>query len=367
MLYSCHPAARGGIAVGGRARRPSSRRRFAVDIHCHVYVPAADEVVGDAARTNWDAMHTYSNNATREFNKKQMKAIYRQLTSVDARLADMDAADIDVQALSPAPPQYYYSVEPERARSAARTVNDGIAEIVSDHPERFVALGTVPMQSPDMAVAELKRIVGKLGFRGVEISTNVAGQELSDPKFRKFFAKAEELGVLVFLHPNGFSEGRRLADHYFINIIGNPLDSTIAVSHLIFGGVLEAYPKLKICVAHGGGYLPAYSARMDHAHAAREDCRREIKRKPTSYLKKLYFDTVVFSHSQLEYLVAQYGSNHVLLGTDYPFDMAMEDPVGFVQGSRRLRAADKDAICGGNAARLLRIRMPRPRKKAASG
>ena len=142
-------------------------------------------------------------------------------------------------------------------------------------------------------------------------------------------------------------------------MIGNPLDSTVAVSHLIFGGVLEAHPRLKICVAHGGGFLPAYSGRMDHAHGARADCRRHIKKRPTSYLKKLYFDTIVFTPHQLDYLVRQYGSDHLLLGTDYPYDMGMKDPVGFIERTPGLDSADKEAIMGGNAARLLKLRGPR--------
>jgi aminocarboxymuconate-semialdehyde decarboxylase len=358
MLYSCHPAPGGAASAAGGSAKAPGKRPFTADIHCHVYIPAADQMVGDAAQTNWDAMHTFANEATREYNRQQMGAIRVPLTSVERRLADMDKAGIDVQALSPSPPQYYYSTPPDIGRAAAQLVNDGIAEIVAGHPDRFVGLGSVPMQEPDFAIKELERIVHELNFRGVEISTNVAGEELSAPRFRRFFAKAEELGILIFLHPNGFSDGRRLTDHYFINIIGNPLESTIAVSHLIFDGVIADYPTLKICVAHGGGYLPAYSARMDHAHAAREDCRRVIKQAPSSYLKKLYFDTVVFSHEQLEYLVAQYGSDHILLGTDYPFDMAMTDPVGFVQSAPGLTPGDQAAIVGGNAARLLNLKLP---------
>jgi aminocarboxymuconate-semialdehyde decarboxylase len=359
MLYSCHPAPSSAASASARSAK-SAKRSFSVDIHCHVYIPAADRMVGDAAQTNWDAMYTFANEATREYNRRQMAEIRVPLTSVERRLADMDKAGIDVQALSPSPPQYYYSTPADVGRAAAHLVNDGIAEIVAGHPDRFVGLGTVPLQEPDFAVVELERIVNELGFRGVEISTNVAGEELSNPRFRRFFAKAEELGILIFLHPNGFSDGRRLTDHYFINVIGNPLESTIAVSHLIFDGVIADYPTLKICVAHGGGYLPAYAARMDHAHAAREDCRRVIDQAPSSYLKKLYFDTVVFSHAQLEYLVAQYGSDHILLGTDYPFDMAMTDPVGFIERAPKLKRADKDAIVGGNAARLLNLEVGNP-------
>jgi aminocarboxymuconate-semialdehyde decarboxylase len=169
------------------------------------------------------------------------------------------------------------------------------------------------------------------------------------------FAKADELGILVFPLPSGFTEGRRLSDHYFINVVGNPLASTVAVSHLIFGGVMDAYRKLKICIAHGGGFLPAYAGRMDHAHGARSDCRLCIKRKPSWYLRKMYFDTIVFEPGQLEHLVETYGSDHILMGTDYPFNMGMYEPLEFVRGAK-LTAGDKQAILGGNAAKLLKLK-----------
>lgn len=352
MLYSCKPAASHSMRIVSR----QPHRHFTVDIHCHLHVPAADALVADVFTASVEPMSKFANDATREINRLQMQTILPKLTDVATRLRDMDAAGIDIQAISPAPFHYYYWTDPELGRETARVVNDRIAEVAHSYPDRFVGLGTVPMQAPDLAVAELERMVRKLGLRGVEISTNVVGEELSHERFRKFFAKAQELDILVFMHPMGTTQGERLTDHYFINVIGNPLDSTIAVSHLICGGVLDAYPKLKLCVAHGGGFLPAYSGRMDHAHSVRSDCRRLIKRKPTSYLKKLYFDTVVFTADQLEYLVDQYGSNHIVMGTDYPYDMAEENPVGHVSSVQKFTWTDREAIMGGNAARLLKIR-----------
>lgn len=356
MFYSCSSGS-SALTVGGRgsSRTSGPGKRLTVDLHCHVYVPAAEEAVAEAFEMETDFLFKFANEATREVSRKQAQKIFDKLTSVETRLADMEEMGIDIQALSPAPLQYYYALEPDLGRTSARIINDHIAEIVYAHPDRFVGLGTVPMQEPSFAVAELDRAVSELGMRGVEICTSVAGEELSNDRFRGFFAKAEELNALIFLHPNGFSDGDRLSDHYFTNVIGNPLDTTVAVSHLIFGGVLDAYPNLKICVAHGGGYLPAYSGRIDHAHARREDCRRCIQEKPTSYLRKLYFDTVVFTEHQLEYLVSLYGSDHIVLGTDYPFDMGMDDPVGFVDGADALTADDRAAIVGGNAAQLLGI------------
>ena len=275
MFYSCSPRSSTlSVGGGGSSRPPGSGRRLTVDLHCHVYVPAAEEAVADAFDMEMDFLFKFANESTREVNRKQAQEIYGKLTSVETRLADMDGMGIDIQALSPAPLQYYYALEADLGRKSARIINEHIAEIVDAHPDRFVGLGTVPMQEPELAVEELTRVMHELGMRGVEICTSVAGEELSEDRFRKFFAKAEELDALIFMHPNGFSDGDRLSDHYFTNVIGNTLDSTVAVSHLIFGGVLDDYPNLKICVAHGGGYLPAYSGRIDHAHAAREDCRR---------------------------------------------------------------------------------------------
>jgi aminocarboxymuconate-semialdehyde decarboxylase len=325
-----------------------------VDVHAHVFTPEAEAIAGQWTDAAAAAMARYTTDATSQVNRAQRERVRGKLTSVSERLADLDAMGIDVAVLSPAPPQYHYGIPPDAGREVARLVNDRIAATVAERPDRFVGLGTVPLQAPDLAVTELDRLVRTLGLRGVEIGTNVNGAELSDPSLRRFFARAEALDALVFLHPNGFPDGRRLSDHYFMNVIGNPLDSTVAVSHLIFDGVLAAHPRLKVLVAHGGGFLAAYAGRMDHAYRVRPDCRGRIPRRPTSYLEALYFDTVVFTTHQLEYLVKQYGSRHVLLGTDYPFDMGMTDPVGFVE-SASLPRAEKAAILGGNAARILRI------------
>jgi aminocarboxymuconate-semialdehyde decarboxylase len=356
QLFRCGPGksfppSRAGI-IG-----PHHTGQLVIDLHCHVHVSAADEVLKESFQPQAEPMIAYASAATRETNQAQMRSLHLKLTTAAERLRDMDRLGIDVQALSPSPFQFFYWADPDRGNAAARLVNDGIAAMVAAAPERFVGLGTLPMQAPNLAVTELERLAG-LGFRGVEIATNVQGEELSAPRFRPFFAKAEELGMLLFLHPNGFSEGRRLADHYFINIIGNPLDATIAVSHLIFDGVLDELPGLKICVAHGGGYLPAYAGRMDHAYTVRADCRRCIQAPPTSYLRRLYFDTVVFDPAQLEFLVRQYGADHITLGTDYPYDMGEPDPVGLLERVAGLGDAERAAILGGNAARLLGLKAP---------
>jgi aminocarboxymuconate-semialdehyde decarboxylase len=195
-------------------------------------------------------------------------------------------------------------------------------------------------------------------MRGIEICTNVNGKNLTDPslKLDKFFARCEELGVVIFMHPLGYTQADRLTNHYFNNVIGNPLDSTVAVSHLIFDGVLQRYPKLKFVVAHGGGFIAHYWARMDHAWRARPDCRTIIKNPPSSYLEKFYFDSITFDPEMLKRLIEKFGADHVVLGTDYPYDMGEVDPLGLIKQVKRLPKAARDLIQGGNAARLLDIK-----------
>jgi aminocarboxymuconate-semialdehyde decarboxylase len=268
------------------------------------------------------------------------------------RLADMDAAGIDMQVVMCAPPQCYSTVAPEIAVKAASMVNDGIAAFVAKRPDRFVALGSVPMQAPDAAVAELERCLGKLGFKGVQIITNIDGKELSDPSFEPFWAAAERLGAVVLLHPIGFTEGKRLERFYFNNVIGNPFDTTMALHYLIFDGVLERHPKLKIIAVHGGGYLASYSGRIDHAWGARTDSRASLPLPPTTYLKRIYFDTIVFTPLQLEALIKTFGVGQLLMGTDYPYDMADSDPIGHVRSLEGLDESVVEALAGGNAKTL---------------
>jgi aminocarboxymuconate-semialdehyde decarboxylase len=359
MLFKCLPP---GAAIPGRFPGPVRARGkwFTIDIHCHVQNPAAAAMVHGHEAAVEQPRVRFANERTREVNRQQAERTLVQSTSVEQRLADMDHMGIDIQAISPSPVQTYYGLNPDLGIATARVVNDNIADIVGRHPDRFVGLGTVPFQAPELAVAELERLHKTLGIRGIEIATNVGGEDLSAERFRKIFARCEELGTTIFMHPTGFPEARRFGDHYFTNIIGNPLDSTMAVHHLIFGGVLHDHPNLKLVVAHGGGYLPAYSGRIDHGAAARPDCGEHLHAMPTTYLKRLYFDTIVFTHHQLEYLVAQFGADHVLMGTDYPADMGEVDPIGFIEGAEGLGDAERRAILGRNAARLLNIEVPQP-------
>jgi aminocarboxymuconate-semialdehyde decarboxylase len=274
------------------------------------------------------------------------------MDSIDVRLADMDAMGVDVQALSLSPYQLFHWVEGDLGIRAFQTINDDLAKVVADHPDRFVALGAVPMQDPAAAETELRRCANELGFRGIEMATHIEGVEISSPQFNGFWETVEELGTMVFLHPTGFTEPKRLMDHYFINTIGHPLEETICAGRLIFDGVMERFPALKFVFSHGGGFLPMYAGRFDHAYHAREDVRQGLPRPPSEYLSMFYFDTMVFEPDQIAFLVGKYGADHVLLGTDYPYDMGEGNPLGLLDRVG-LDASDRDLITGGNAARLL--------------
>jgi aminocarboxymuconate-semialdehyde decarboxylase len=337
----------------GRPGREIRQKSVTIDVHSHVGVRRAAEFVKPHLSATAMPLVTFANAETRALNQKQEADIVAR-ASLDRRLADLDAMGLDMQVIKPPPPQCYYAVPLDIAVEAARMVNDGIAEFVARKPDRLKGFGTVPMPDGNEAAKELERCVTKLGFKGVQVLTNVNGKELSDPAFAPFWKMAEALGVLVVIHPNGFTQAERLSRFYFNNVIGNPLETTIALHYLIFDGVLERHPNLKILAVHGGGYLASYSGRIDHAWGARSDSHGHLPHPPTHYLKKLYFDTVVFTSHQLQDLVRLYGADRILMGTDYPFDMADYDPVGHVCGAD-LDAATVAAICGGNTQRLLGI------------
>jgi len=348
-------------SASAKAVRDGKRRVPRVDIHCHYLNVDAAAKVAHLNPAQHEPMVKYANALTRETNVKQGQERGPKLTSIEVRLKDMDRMGIDVQAICPAPQQTYYWTEPDLGREMSRMVNERLAEIVAQWPERFVALGTVPLQNVQIAVQELERGVKQLGLRGVEINPSVNGMDLTDPRLNldAFFAKAQELDVVVFMHPIGFTGGERLVDHYFNNLIGNPLETTVAASHLIFDGVIDRHPRLKIVLPHAGGYLGHYWARMDHGWRARPDTRTVIKKKPTSYLEKFYFDTITFDTAMLRHLIDRWGPDHVLLGTDYPFDMGEEDPVGLISRVPGLKPAEREAIMGRTAARLLKLKSRR--------
>jgi aminocarboxymuconate-semialdehyde decarboxylase len=334
----------------GRDNRPKSTT---IDAHCHVTVPRVAEIVKPHLQQSTDPLVAQSSPETQALMAKQAADLRTRMSTTDERFAAMDDMGVDIQIISPAPPQIFYNLPLEVGVEAARALNDGIAEYVGQYKDRLLALGGVPMQDGNEAAKELERAVKQLGFKGVEILTNVNGKELSDPAFAPFWKKAEELGALVMIHPTGFTQPQRFARFYFNNVIGNPLDTTMALHYLIFDGVLERHPNLKIFAMHGGGYLGAYHGRIDHAWGARSDSHGDLPHPPTHSLKKIYVDTVVFTPEQLEALVKVFGVDHVLMGTDYPFDMLEHDPIGHINSVASFDDTTRAALAGGNVKKLL--------------
>jgi len=334
-------------------------QHLVVDIHCHYLNPEVNAKTAHLNAPSYDPTVIFATDITNETNIAQMKTRAPKLMGVDERIKDMDKMGVDIQAVAPAPYHYFYFTEADLGASLARDVNDGIANVVAGNPDRFVGLGSVPLQNAELAVKELEYCVKTLGLKGVEICTNVNGKNLTDPSLglEKFFAKANELGCVIFMHPLGFTQGDRLRNHYFNNVIGNPLETTVAVSHLIFDGIIQRYPKIKFIAAHGGGFLAHYWARMDHAWGARKDCRTVIKKKPSSYLEKIYFDTITHDSEMLGNLIRRFGADHVMLGTDYPYDMADDHPLDTIRGVKRLSSEDRKLIEGGNAVKMMKIKI----------
>jgi aminocarboxymuconate-semialdehyde decarboxylase len=328
-----------------------------IDIHCHRECSPVAAMMRDAARAAGKVALGHGNAVTRTVNQRQLETIRPKMDSFDVRLADMDRMGVDVQAVSVAVYQYYYWADAELGAKAARMINEEFAQATARYDGRFVPLGTVPLQDCDAAVEELSYLAGTLGMRGIEIGTHVSGPgisspEISSPRLAPFWAEVERLGLVVVVHTQGTTHPERMQGHNFVNVIGHAFEATLATAHLIFDGVLARHPDLEIVVVHGGGYLPAYAGRIDHGWRAREDVREGVAEAPTSYLRKFYFDTMVFEPGQVRYLVDTYGAEHVLLGTDYPYDMGDEDPLSLLAVAG-LTQEQVDLVAGGNAARLL--------------
>ena len=330
--------------VGGRRVRT-------IDIHAHCYVDLHDLVDGHP-----EAL--IPNGGPPTFDGPFLSPT----KDVEARLRHMDEHGIDIQAVSLAPAYNYWADRDLAGKIVARQ-NEQIAALCAAHPDRFVGLGGLALQHPDLAVEQMEHGVKQLGFRGFEIGGSVNGDELANPKFNPVWAKAEELGILLLLHPATFVEGlKRFQGNGFLpNVIGNPLETTVAFTHLIFEGTLDRYPGLKICGSHGGGYLPSYAGRTDHCAELSNRCQ-PVKKHPSEYFKgQLYCDSIVFTAEGLRHLVAEVGASHVLFGTDFPFDVAdpfMGDPreADFILGAAGLSEADQRAILGETAAKLLGIK-----------
>jgi aminocarboxymuconate-semialdehyde decarboxylase len=281
----------------------------------------------------------------------QVKA---EFSDLDLRLSIMDQQGVDMQVLSPAGSYFFYWMPAQDALEFAGWLNGQFADAVAKHPQRLVALGSVPMQDGAKAAQELERAMTKLGLRGVEISSNIQGRYLDDPGFNPFWEAAQALDALIFVHPNQVVGAERMKDYNLANLIGNPTDTSLAFAKLIFGGVLERFPRLKFLFAHAGGFLPYTWGRLDRGFRIQDSAAAKLTQPPSEYIKLLHFDTITHSSMALEYLVANFGADKVLLGSDYPYDMGDPEPVQSLRGTK-IAAAQQQLISSANACRLLAI------------
>ena len=336
-----------GCAMGSIAPTPDTRPRRrevvvagkrvkTIDVHAHCIVPRAAAVINHP-----------------------LEAPGLMMDDTSTRIAAMDAQGMDVEALSINP--FWYRAERDAAAELIKIQNETLVEFCAASPDRFVAFATASLQHPELAAEQVEYAVKKLGFRGVGVGGSVAGEELSNPRFHPFWAKCEELGVLVFMHPLGTREleasGRLDGSGLLGNTIGNPLETTIALSHLIFEGTLDRFPGLKICASHGGGFLPSYANRSDAVTRTFPDRVGPLPKKaPTAYLRdgQLFFDTIVFTPEALRHLIAETGVGQIMVGTDYPFPWTSTE-VDLVLNTPGLTDDERIAILGGTAARLLGI------------
>ncbi len=333
-----------------------------IDVHAHVLIPEVEELVSAQEGRRRESEHAIENTGKEsvEHNQRLMRTAYMpRLTRVEERVAAMDAMGIDIQAVSISPTQYYSWAGRELAQKLVVAANAGVAGLCASRPDRFVGMATVSIQHPDLVAGQLGHAVGELGLRGVIISTAVDGFEIADPRYEAFWSKAEELGALVLVHPMGCSLGARLRQYYLSNVIGNPTETTVALAHLIFGGVFDRHPGLKLCAAHGGGYFPFYTGRFDHGWRVRPEART-CRHPPSEYLKRIWFDSLVYTPQSLEHLIRRAGAGQVMLGTDFPFDMGVDDPLARLDAVAGLSAGERRAILGGNAARLLKLGAEKP-------
>ncbi len=328
---------RGPVMLGGQRVRT-------IDMHAHLLVPEV-----------WSLLegHPQAESDIGAFLRSPMAP---RLQSLEQRLEVMDRTGIDIQALTLHFQHQHDWAEPELASAIVRLLNEQMAEEVARRPDRLVGLGAVSLQHPELAAEQVEYAMTELDLRGIMMTTTIGNEEISAPRFDPFWSRAEALGAVVFIHPEGTPDfsGRLQGAGALGNTIGMPLDTTVALSHMIFSGFLDRHPNIQIVASHGGGYLPSYIGRSDNCFARNASCQ-DIERAPSDYLRDLYYDTLVYSADNLAHLIDAVGADRVVLGTDYPFPIMSMDPVGDALGVTGLSDSDLRSILGDTAARLLKL------------
>jgi aminocarboxymuconate-semialdehyde decarboxylase len=325
-----------------------------VDIHAHMLVP---EILSDHGPENWRpevVPHSSGGYLVRNRSFVNGPAFKKIVEAEQIEQAALDCG-LDLAVLSTPPYAFYYELPSGEGERSSIIQNDGLARAVKDHPKHLAGLGTLPMQDVALAVKELERVMTVLKLSGVELGSNVNGEDMGSEKYRSFWEAAESLGAVVFIHPAFFQQlgNDRMNGYYLKNLLGNPMETTLFAAHMIFSGMLEDYPQLKIVLAHAGGVLPYLRGRLEHGYAVRDEPRKVIPRPPSAYLGMFYYDTITHYIPTLQYLVDLVGAEHVLLGSDYPFDMGYDNPIQVVEQLTGVSPEERRKIMGGNALRLL--------------
>ncbi len=338
----------------GRPKRP-----FVIDVHAHLSDPAVRKFIREkSGRTGGGFVTSLKvNKKLAAAQLKHMEYVAERQRSVELRLKELDQLGIDMQVITSGPSAGCYWADGKTGHEMAARNNDLIAETVAKYPDRFVGVGTVPLQDVNRSVRELRRCVNELNLRGVIIGSFVEGLELGDRKLWKFWAEIEKLGVPVMIHPDGFTHPERLLKYNMWNSIAQPLEEALAMSSLIYEGVMDAFPRIKILICHGGGYLPFYAGRADITYIGRPETRGKAAKKPSAYMPRFYYDTVFYNADMLPFLVGKAGENKIMMGTDYPHYAKVWNGADFIKKAPGLSAAVKEKILSKNAARLFKIRL----------
>jgi aminocarboxymuconate-semialdehyde decarboxylase len=319
------------------------------DVHAHVIVP---EITGEEA---WrpKVFRDDAGNQVVELGGRQIRAAVQEFVDIDGILAAQDEAGVDRVLLCPWVPLLYYEADPRDGLARARIQNEALSGLVRSHPDRVAALGAAPLQDPELAAQEVQALMGEGVLRGVEVAASVRGVFLGDDLFEPFWDAAEVTGALVFVHPTtrGF-DSPAFQDHYLWNTVANPLETATTAAHMVVAGVMERHPGLRVLLAHGGGALMGVRGRMRHAHGFQPQARARLRESPEDSIRRFYFDTLTHDDALLRALIEYVGHEHVLLGSDYPFDMGDARHVETVR-ALELDADVEAAILAGNAERLL--------------
>ena len=331
-------------------------RTITIDVHAHMLPEETVRLLAkESPRVAPKMIERADGTADMEIaGKVVQKPMPRECLDLDLRLADMDRHGVDMQLVCATVHTFFYDEEPVLGAACAALQNEQHAAVVKRYPDRFMALATLPMQDPQRAADELRRAMRTLGLRGAQIGSNVNGRNLDDPSLDPVWEAANELHAFFLIHPHGgIMPGDRLNSYYMRNFVGLPFETTIAGAALVFGGVLERYPNIAFCLSHGGGFVPYQMGRFLHAYQVRSEAKSRLRGSPEDSLRRLYYDTIVHSPRALEFLIDLAGPEHVLLGSDYPFDMGNLDCVA------RVRAAAvapdiQHIVLGSRARELLR-------------